>query len=181
PMSGWDVDTHDFLIDGRPVGIGGPPNADERIVGEDYFRLMRIGLKDGRFFREADRVGALPVAIINETMAQLFWAGRSPVGARIRFEHGYSRERLLSASDHEGPWMTIVGVVHDARQRPDMLWPIRPEIDLPFLQAVDRIRNFSLAVRTASESAGVVSAVRQEVTQFDPLVPVHGFTNAVAI
>src|SRR5262249_32663404 len=62
-----------------------------------------------------------------------------------------------------------------------MLWPIRPEIDLPFLQAVDRIRNFSLAVRTASESAGVVSAVRQEVTQFDPLVPVHGFTNAVAI
>lgn len=113
-MAGWDVDTHDFLVEGRPVGAGGPPNADERIVGPNYFSLMSIGLVDGRFFRGSDRPGGLPVAIVNETMARLYWPDRSPVGARIRLEHGYSRARFLRATDGEGPWLTIVGVVRDA-------------------------------------------------------------------
>jgi putative ABC transport system permease protein len=180
-MAGWDVDTHDFLVEGRAIETGGAPNADERIVGEDYFRLMRIGLKEGRVFRESDRVGGLPVAIINDTMARLYWPGRSPVGARIRLEHGYSRERLLSTTDAEGPWLTIVGVVKDARQRPDLLWEIRPEIDLPFLQSVDRIHNVCLVVGTASGGAGIVKAVRQEVVGLDPQVPVYGFTSATVI
>lgn len=181
PMAGWDVDTHDFLIEGRPIDPGGPSNADERIVGRNYFRLMHIRLLEGRFFRHIDRSGGMPVAIINETMARLYWPGKSPLGARIRLEHGYSRMRLLSATDAEGPWLTIVGVVNDARQRPDLLWEIRPEIDLPFLQSADRIRDLSLLIKTPAADAGMLGAVHDEVEALDAYLPASSFTTMNAI
>jgi putative ABC transport system permease protein len=176
PMAGWDVDTHDFLIEGHSIETCGLPNADERIVGPGYFRLMHIGLVEGRFFRESDRPGGLPVAVINEATARLYWPGRSPVGARIRLEHGYSRVRLLSADDAEGPWLTIVGVVKDARQRPDILWEIRPEIDLPFFQSADRIRDLALMVRISAANAGILNLIRREVEVSDAELPLCGFT-----
>jgi putative ABC transport system permease protein len=177
PMAGWDVDTHDFEIEGRPVETGGLPNADERIVGRDYFRLMQIGLSEGRVFRESDGPGTLPVAIVNETMARLYWPGRSPVGARIRLQHGYSRVRLLSADDTESSWLTIVGVVKDTRQRPDLLYKIRPEIDLPFLQSASRIRNLSVMLKTSAASTGILNLVRRQVESIDAQLPVYGFTS----
>jgi putative ABC transport system permease protein len=177
PLAGWDVDTHDFLIEGRSVGPGGPPNADERIVGQDYFGLMHIDLLEGRFFHDSDRSGRMPVAIVNETMARLYWPCKSPLGARIRLEHGYSRARLLSATDAEGPWLTIVGVVKDARQRPDLLWEIRPEIDLPFLQSADRIRDLAFLVKTPAARAGILERIRGELQALDPDVPAYGFTS----
>jgi putative ABC transport system permease protein len=173
PMAGWDVDTHDFLIEGRPVETGGPPNADERIVGRRYLQLMGSRLVAGRYFEDQDRAGSLPVAIINQTMARLYWPGRSPIGSRIRLGHGYSRARLLK-EDAPSPWLTIIGVVNDARQRPDLVREIRPEIDLPFLQSANRIHNLSLMVRT-SNPAGVLTAIRHEVTTLDAQLPVHHF------
>jgi putative ABC transport system permease protein len=63
----------------------------------EYFRVMRQSLVAGRPF-SPDSSG--PVVIINETMAQRFFAGTSAVGRRLRL------------SD-KGDWVTIVGVVRD--------------------------------------------------------------------
>ena len=174
PMAGWDVDTHDFLVEGRPIEVGGPPNADERVVGSLYFHLMGIRLAAGRSFDDRDRAGSLPVAIINQTMARLYWHDRSPIGSRIRLGHSFSRERLLSAEDAPGVWLTVVGVVNDARQRPDLVREIRPEIDLPFLQSADRIRNLSLMVRT-SNTRGMLAAIHRHVAALDAQIPVYHF------
>jgi len=177
PMAGWDVDTHDFQIEGRPVETGGLPNADERVVGAGYFRLMGVGLMEGRDFAGSDRAGSLPVAIVNRTMARLYWPGRNPIGARIRLGHGYSRARLLTATETDGPWLTVVGVVNDARQRPDLAREIRPEIDLPFAQSADRIRDLYLLVKTPNAAAGVLAAVRREVEALDGQISVQNFTS----
>ncbi|HUI43635.1 MAG TPA: ABC transporter permease [Terriglobia bacterium] len=172
PMAGWDVDTHDFQMEGRPLEPGGLPNADERIVGPAYYRLMGIALEQGREFTDGDRAGGLPVAIVNRTMARLYWPGRSPLGQRLRLGHGYSRARLLSAAGTGGPWLTIVGVVSDARQRPEVQWEIRPEIDLPFLQSADRIRDLSLLVKTPQAWEGIVGGVRGAMASLDAQLPI---------
>jgi putative ABC transport system permease protein len=174
-MEGWDVDTHDFLVEGRPLERGGLPNADERIVSPGYFRTMGIELAEGRALESGDGAGSLPVAVVNETMARLYWPGKSAVGQRIRLGHGNSRARMLIDTGTAGPWITIAGVVRDARQVPDLLRDIRPEMDLPLSQSVNRIRDMAIVVR--ARRPGALDMVRREVAALDPQLPVYGVEN----
>jgi hypothetical protein len=57
---------------------------------------MGIPLLRGRYFNESDNEQALPVAIINETMAREYWLGEDAVGKR--FKRGASNPALA-----EGP------------------------------------------------------------------------------
>ncbi|MBI2149989.1 MAG: ABC transporter permease [Acidobacteria bacterium] len=53
-------------------------------VSADYFSILGIGLKQGRGFTRGDRVGAEPVAVISETLAQRLWPNGDAIGRRIR-------------------------------------------------------------------------------------------------
>jgi hypothetical protein len=59
--------TNGFEIEGGPPAPG--RDANHRQISPDYFRLMGIPLRAGRYFNERDGPESLPVAIINETMA----------------------------------------------------------------------------------------------------------------
>jgi len=52
-------------------------------VGPDYFKTMRIGVKQGREFSLHDRKDQKKVVIINETLARLLWPGEIPLGQII--------------------------------------------------------------------------------------------------
>jgi predicted permease len=78
------------------VGFGGvsvegfdpPPHADSwdadvNVVSPGYFATLRIPIVQGRDFDPSDISGSTNVAVINETMANKFWPGRSPVGQRF--------------------------------------------------------------------------------------------------
>ena len=54
-------------------------------VDLDYFNTMQIALRRGRDFTSVDRDAAVPVAIINETMAARYWPNQDPVGKRFKF------------------------------------------------------------------------------------------------
>jgi predicted permease len=64
---------------------------------------MGIGLHEGRFFDSRDNEAAAGTAIVSQALAQRYWPGRSPVGARIR----------LTGLGETGEWRTVVGVVGD--------------------------------------------------------------------
>jgi predicted permease len=74
-------------------------------VGPDYFSTMRIPILQGRGIAAADdRESAPPVCVVNKTLAQRLWPGRSPIG-----QTGLGRR--------DG---TVVGVVADVRsESPD--------------------------------------------------------------
>ena len=55
-------------------------NADERVVGGDYFQAMEIPLLQGRFFQEHDTTANPRVAIIDENMAQQYWPDQEAIG-----------------------------------------------------------------------------------------------------
>ena len=53
-------------------------------VSDDYFRTLRIPLRQGRTFDARDRDGAPPTVVISETMARRYWPRGEALGARIR-------------------------------------------------------------------------------------------------
>jgi len=66
------------------------PKPNEEVVinvtwaGPGYFRTMRTALLSGRDFEESDEAAAQRYVIINEAMARRYWAGRDPLGTKIR-------------------------------------------------------------------------------------------------
>lgn len=69
-------------------------------IGPDYFQTMGIPLRKGRDFTDQEIQGkTMPAAIINETMAKMFWPQQNPVGKNIRLS--------------DGPELEIVGIAND--------------------------------------------------------------------
>lgn len=159
PLLGGDGN-QEFSIVGRPEPPPGQrPTAYWYDVGPEYFRTMRIPLKKGRFFGDADDARAPSVAIVNETMARRWWPDGNPIGQRV----------ALSAHQMT---VEIVGVVGDVRPfRPDR--PPEPEIYWPFRQAPRWATMF--AVRTASDAGAAIPSLRARLQEIDPDVDVGRF------
>jgi hypothetical protein len=72
-------------------------------VSPGYFRTLDLALLQGRDFDAEDVDGAPMVAVVNRTMADRFWPGRSALG-KVFLQDVGARQRAL----------TVVGVVEDA-------------------------------------------------------------------
>jgi len=173
PGDNWSF----FSIEGRPAPAAGQePHAAMRSVSSDYFRVMRISLKKGRYFTEADARIALPVMrwfeqqpypehynesqpapviIINETMARMFFPGEDPLGMRMRIV--------------ESPWLTIVGVVGDIHHGGLNTRP-NPEMYLCDLQ--EPSGSLAVMVRTSGDPLTLAAAAREQVMAVDKQQPV---------
>jgi predicted permease len=120
-----------------------------------FFPTAGIPLTRGRDFSDADRDGALPVAIVNETMAARYWPNQDPVGKRVRF----TGEEVMRQ---------VVGVVRTANyaslgETPQLC------VYLPLAQ--NFTEGMVLYVRTApADPAPVLSTVQREIRSLDPLI-----------
>jgi putative ABC transport system permease protein len=98
-------------------------------------------------------------AMVNRTLAEREWKGRSPIGQRIQLV-GFG-----------GPTVTIVGVVNDVRQgAPDQ--PPLPEFYLSYRLVAGQ--EMSLVVRTAGDPDALADRVVQAIRSVDPTQPVFG-------
>ena len=133
--------------------IGGyTPAPDEEIrfdgvlVAGDYFSTLGIRVREGRPIDGADGPDAQPVAVVNQRAAELYWAGRSPVGGTISVG-GSMEARVVGVA--ESPTWSAIG-----------------EDPTPFVfLAMDQIpaiiaRGFvTLVVRTGAQPSAVLPAV----------------------
>ena len=123
------------------------------IIGPNYFNTMGIPIVGGRDFNAQDRQGSPPVVMVNEVFARRYFGGNA-VGRRLRFGSGVFRE--------------IVGVVRTAKYR-----HLREE-PLPFIYtplAQEPQSGMTLMVRSASDPAALVAAVRNEIGAINRDVP----------
>jgi putative ABC transport system permease protein len=165
PASNVDSQKSLFTIEGRPaLSTSEAPSADLQIISGDYFSVLRIPLLAGRFFSEADRADAGRVAVVSQSMASRFWSSGDALGHRFK----------LGAADSTDPWMTVVGVVGDARQN---WWnpATIPVIYQPYLQSPRRALDFVL--RVSSNPNGYASAVRGLLSQLDAEIAVTGLAS----
>ena len=157
------VNANDTDIEGYVRQPDGPmSNVDYyQIVSPSYFTTMGIRLVDGRLFTDADRTGAPDVAIINESMARMFYGNQSPVGRRVR-------------PGNADPWCTIVGVVADVKNA-GIDKPTGTELYLPYNQKQGESqgnRGMELLIRSAMPSGSLIGGVRRQLADLDPEVPI---------
>ncbi len=161
PLSGFNSDVS-FVIEGRPVGQGRDnPAANYRSVTPGLFDALGMRLLRGRGLTAQDREGAPAVVVINQSMADRFWPGTDPIGARI------------STRSSSGPWVTVVGVVADVHHD-GLDLPVRPEMYLPHRQLTDG--GMTLVVRTRDDAPGILPIVRAEVRTLDANLPLSAPT-----
>jgi len=143
--------------------VGGPSDAATlsvqqstyAMVSPDYFRTVRIPVRAGRVFTDADGAGAQPVAVINEELARRYFPGRSPLGHQIRAGEG-----PRSAT------MTVIGIVGDIR--PAVQLEPMPQVYVSYLQQAEP--NMVLLVRSRSGSLPL-AAMKQAIWSVQPDQP----------
>jgi putative ABC transport system permease protein len=160
--------TSDLPLDGQtstqPFTIVGDPPVDQtlqtdahfQIITPSYFETMGITVLQGRAFTERDTTASVPVCIINEELARRYFSGRNAVGARISVPSITSKVPV----DRE-----IVGIVRQIAIRPGEVE--RPlELYVPLAQ--NAWGNAMLAVRTESDPAALMPAIRAAIARVDP-------------
>jgi predicted permease len=147
----------DLLMEGIPRTPANSHDVLYNVVGTQFFSTFSLPLVAGRVFNAHDREHAPAVAIVNETLARRFF----PTGSALGHRFGLGNDPA-HAADYE-----IVGVVKDAKyvslsESPQMA------AYFPWQQHIQYFSNFN--VRYSGDSAAVMAAVRNAITQVNPAV-----------
>ena len=124
-----------------------------RQVSENYFQLMRVELFAGRAFAKTDDGKALPVVIVNKTLAETLWAGENPCGKQIMVpEIDPVRE------------LRVIGVVGDERLFATVTDRL-PQAYFSYAQYPGRYLH--IIVHTRINPTKVMDAVRKQLVSVD--------------
>jgi putative ABC transport system permease protein len=176
PLTPWRA-TVNFTVEGQPPPAPeNVPLANYRAVDEQYFAAMEIPVLRGRAFAAADTPAGRPVAIVNRTLAERYWPGADPVGARLVVDDEPGRRTV-----------EVIGVVRDVKHYG---LDDTPSLDVyvPYVQAPQSVavwlaNSTSWVLRTSVDPAALASGVRQEVRAVDAEVAatsIQGMDEALA-
>jgi predicted permease len=157
----WGLD-----VEGYQASPGQHAKGDWQVVSDGALEALRERLTRGRPLAATDQEGALPVALVNETLALAYWPGQDPIGRRIR----------MGVDDVNRPWMTVVGVVKNVRHN-GVTAVVKEKFYVPYAQfpaarGGDAARNMTLVVRADSDPMALVAPIRAEVRRLDPSLPI---------
>jgi predicted permease len=124
-------------------------------VTPDFWKTTGTPLLRGREFGGQDAASAARVAIVNQTMARLFWPGRDALG------------QCLRVGGERAPCATVVGIVRDAR-RVGLQEDPTLQSYVPLAQAPTSLSSRALLARTRGEPRSLIRSVRQQIQTFMP-------------
>jgi predicted permease len=162
----WD---HIFVVEEHPTSAKGqaPQSANSLELG-NYFQAVGVPLIRGRFFTAEEEKGHGNVLIISAGMAKQYWPGEDPIGKRVKWGTAESKD----------PWLTVVGVVGDVKQRA-LDQPAIAHTYEPYLWVCsqkDAMQNnlcdtLNVAVRSHIAPASVLSGLQAALHEIDPAEP----------
>ena len=154
----------------RPDNSTEPAGTDWRYVTGDYLGVLRIPLVAGRAFMETDHHAAAPaVALVNETFARRFGAGRTVIGTRLQ-----------TAFEVDDRVREIVGILGDVRTRG--VTATRPTVFVPVEQVPDGLLavahgffQVNWLLRTQGDGTSLMRSVERVIGDADPLLSITAF------
>jgi putative ABC transport system permease protein len=151
PLNGGN--TTRFIVDGDPVPPPGQEiEANIRTVNDTYFQTIGVPLLAGRMFDQSDLANGQSVIVIGKSLADRVFAGRDPIGKRIKY------------ASVQVPPVLIIGVVGDVKIT-GLDEALKPVIYYPFRQNSSMFQ--TLVVRTDVDPNVLASAVRSEVRNLE--------------
>jgi putative ABC transport system permease protein len=152
-----------ITIEGKsPETLGRIPDADYASVSSNYFSLLSVPILQGRSFGDQDSANATPVAVINQTMASLYWPNENPMGKRFR----------LNRADLDSSWLTVIGIARDMKQNTIDAGP-RQGFFVLFDQDPRDSQNMSLLVRSKNPQTAIPNSIRAKLAQMDSELPIY--------
>ena len=143
-----------FYVEGDPIPAPGQEiEANIRTVSDDYFKALGVPVLAGRTFDTRDTESGQQVVIIGKTVADRVFAGRDPIGKKLRY------------SSFDGPGDLVVGVVGDVKIT-GLDEAVRPVLYYPFRQSASTFSN--LVARTGSDPNALAGAIRNEIRNLEP-------------
>jgi len=79
-------------------------------IGARYFDAIGLKASQGRVLNDADQEPGHPSVVVNQRLVAMYFKGENAVGRQIRLVDD-------SPSAAQSPWLTVVGVVPNVRQR----------------------------------------------------------------
>ncbi len=163
PIFANDDNGFNITPQGYPIAPDENTNVFNDYVTPDYFSTMGIPLISGREFNGADTASSQPVCIINQRLAQKYFAGRNPIGLHITRGAGHN---------NANPPMQIVGVVGDTKWD-DARSPIIPFVFMPTAQN-PHLGALTFYARTERDPSGMAATLHSIIQRLDPNLPVNG-------
>lgn len=158
PFVNWrlvnDVTPVDRAAETSPSGF---LSADWRVVTTDYFDAAGVDLLEGRLFEVTDMYYNPRVAVVTRTFADRMWPGEAAVGEGFYW------------GGTSGDAISVIGVVEDVRDM-ELAAPAPPLMFLSTRQM--SMPMMTMLVRTEGDVPGLADAIRREVWELDPAVPV---------
>ncbi len=141
------------------------PRAREGIVTPGYFATFETPILEGRAFEFSDHLDNLGVAIVNSSFVERFFAGREPLGRRMR----------IRQEGVETDWLTVVGVVPDLKMEGIGNNDADPAgYYVPVAQSGEILGGrVSMALRAGGDPMALTSRVRETVASLDSNLPIY--------
>jgi predicted permease len=153
-----------YVVQSQDPGDFQAQDALFRVVTPTLLPTLGARLREGRFPDDRDRENTRPIILVNETLANRHWPGRSALGHFVK----------LSSRGPEAPWLEVVGVLKEIRER-GIDVETKPAVYMPLAQAGQEWPvPYELAVRTSVEPLSLAGAVRQAVWSVDREQPISG-------
>lgn len=145
---GFPLEVRDGFID---RGVNESPVAGTRFITPGYFATMRMRMRRGRPFTARDDRGAVPVVIVNATLARRYWDGEA-MGRQLRVGGGQ--------------WRTVVGIVPDVKHL-GLDRDEGPVVYLPLAQKPFPFLNWMTIVARGANPAALAAPMRAAVGSVD--------------
>ena len=152
--AGWSNNTN-AVVDGCEPNPGHFSHMRWNSVGPDYFHVLGTKVVLGRDFTDADSAAAPKVAVINQTFAERYLAGRNPIGHHVALDEKPT-----------APQYAIVGVVADSKYTSVAEGPT-PMAYFPYAQLTG-VGPMHFELRTQGSPAALLPEVRRAVRENGP-------------
>ena len=160
PMGGATESTAIRIPDHPVAQQQNKPIVNYTIVSPGYFDAVGTPLLRGRDFQETDTADSTPVTVINLAMANRFWPGQNPLG------------KMVGPASPKYPVAAVIGIVPNVKHM-SLREQSDPEMYVLYTQKVwPSLLTMDVVLRTKTEPAAILSAVREATRSLDSDVPI---------
>jgi len=140
----------------------------DMLVTPDFFRTAGISVLRGRSFTDQDNSNAPRVVLVNQRFVDRYLHDKDVIGKQIRLE----------VNGAPTGWSQVIGVVSNVKTYSEGTAD-DPGVYESFLQRP--VASFSLMVRTSGEPNGLISAIRNTLSQVDGELPLSRVMSMPAV
>ncbi len=162
----FDSSSSVIIAEGHTMAPGeSVVSPNQLYVTPGYLEAMKVSLKRGRLFTEADGPDAPRVVIIDEQLANRFWPNADPIGRRMYLPQ---RPEDVVKPGPDVTWLQVVGVVANVKLK-GLVEGEQARAGAyyqSFLQ--EPSRGIAIAVRSRGDLAATTGAVQRALAEVDP-------------